>query len=772
MAITDSETASAGSQEEPGSASLQGDPSDRLDDVFEDAPSAMLIHDAKGVTLRANREARRLFRCTGDELIGRRARDLHVESEIEDEAVAEIYKRLGEGDSVENLEVRYGRDDGSEFPGLLTVRPLIGDDGTLIGTHATVADITEQKLYDAERERLMMLLKQTQTLANVGGWELDLKNESLYWTPEVFKIHEAPPEFAPDLKSAINFYAPEYVDTIRNAVDKAIQKGISFDLELQIITATGKRRWVHAKGAPTRVDGDITKVTGTFRDIHAQKESEEKTQLFLTALEHAVEYVIVTDTQGVIQYVNKAFERTLGYRVDEVIGRRIGSFKSGVHDKAYYDDLWNQIRNNQVWTGRFVNRHKDGHLVEVEATISPILDPGGLITGYVSTQRDVTQEVELQLQLRQSQKMESIGTLAGGIAHDFNNLLDAIRGNAELALDAVPEDQELAEHLREIIQAGSVATDLVDQILTVSRKHMPERKVTDPKKVIESAINLIRRSFPSWVALDIEVLEDCGAVMIDPTQMHQLVMNLCTNALHALDDSPGTVTIRLFSLEIGEEDIVPEGRYVCLSVSDDGEGMDPSFLERVFDPYFTTKAEGRGTGLGLAMVHSIVSAQGGKVDVSSEPGRGSTFTVYLPETDSEIVDQKIDASDSPVPESLSVLLIDDEPGVLRVNGLRLRKIGHNVKEISDPVNALGYLEMHAESVDLVITDYTMPTMSGVEFGRRCKEEHPDLPVMMLSGLATDDVVKEAHSVGIPEVITKPVTVDALNGAIRRMTTTG
>jgi PAS domain S-box-containing protein len=370
-----------------------------------------------------------------------------------------------------------------------------------------------------------------------------------------------------------------------------------------------------------------------IRDLSARKHAEAERERLRTAIEQAGECVIITDPAGTIQYVNPAFEAVTGYPRVEVLGQSPRLLKSGRQDAAFYRNLWAAITGGRTWQGRFVNKRKDGTFYTEEATISPVRDAAGNILSFVAVKRDITDQLELQERLLQAQKMEAIGRLAGGIAHDFNNLLMGILNYLELCRDGLSSDHPVRPYLDEIQQDAERSAALVRQLLTFARKQPAAPQPFDLNAGIEIILPLLRRLLGAGVPLLWRPEAALGPVMMDPAQFDQIVVNLVLNARDALDES-GTICIATRAVSPDTVFRPPElsgGPAVALVVADTGCGMDAETKRHLFEPYFTTRARGRGTGLGLATVHGIVEQHGGAITVESAVGQGTTITIYLPE---------------------------------------------------------------------------------------------------------------------------------------------
>ena len=508
-----------------------------------------------------------------------------------------------------------------------------------------------------------------------------------------------------------------------------------------------------------------------WRDVTERVRVERDRTWLVAAIEHAGESIVITDGAGRIIYVNPAFEKTSGYSRNEAIGQNPNILKSGKHDAAYYRGFWATILRGEVWKGRFTNRHKSGKLYEVAASVSPVLGSDGKPTEIIAVARDITHELQLEAQIRQTQKMEAVGTLAGGIAHDFNNILTAILGYTEIARHDIPEGSAPGAALEQVYAAGLRAKGLVDQILTFSRERERDRGPVRVQEVVIEALKLLRATLPSTINFVQTISEACGIVNSDPAQIHQIVMNLCTNAFHAMPDG-GTLEVVLDTVCFDEESAstllgLGAGWYTRLQVTDTGHGIDPDIRERIFEPFFTTKKEGKGTGLGLSTVHGIVTSHGGSIAVYSEIGKGTTFRVYLPSSEpTETVDSEAHA-DNPVSAGSGqhILFLDDEEILVDLGRTMLTRLGYRVSTFQRVCEALDAFRGDPNSFDLVITDQTMPHLTGLAFAHELKSVRPDIPIILTTGFSEVLTPENAANVGIELVLHKPMTLADLSKAI-------
>ncbi len=541
-------------------------------------------------------------------------------------------------------------------------------------------------------------------------------------------------------------------------------------VESEVLTKDKKR-------VPVSISSSLVEIAGEkylqdiFRDITERKQAEEERVRLATAIDQAAETVVITDTNGTIHYANPAFERITGYTQKEAIGKNPRILQSGKHNKEFYRKMWDRLTRGEVWTGRFINKKKDDTLYEEEATISPILDASGKITNYVAVKRDVTEEVKLETKLRQAQKMEAIGTLAGGIAHDFNNILSLIMGYTELAMHNVSEDSRVRDNMDKVFKASERARDLVKQILAFSRQGGEEIKPAQIHLIVKEILKLLRPTLPTTIEIR-QNITSTGTVMADPTQIHQVIMNLCTNAYHAMSDKGGILEVSLTDVELDSDytakhlDAHP-GPYLKLTVSDTGHGMEKKVLNRIFDPYYTTKEKTGGTGMGLAVVHGIVKSHGGVISVYSEPGKGSTFNVFLPRTESaEGVVEPEEIIPLPIGKE-RILFIDDEPAIVDIGKGMLEHLGYTVVTRTSPIEALEAFKAMPDKFDLVITDMTMPKMTGDELAKELMKIRLDIPIILCTGFSELINEEKAKAMGIRAFVMKPVVQRELANAVRK-----
>ena len=376
-------------------------------------------------------------------------------------------------------------------------------------------------------------------------------------------------------------------------------------------------------------------------------------------------------------------------------------------------------------------------------------------------------------QLQQVLKLQAIGTLAGGIAHDFNNILFPIVGFTELTMDDVPEDSQARQNLEEVLKAANRAKGLVQQILTFSRQNGQERQPLQVQSIVKEALKLLRASIPKSIEIVYEIDEECSPIMGDPTQVHQVIMNLCTNAYQAMQETGGRLEVHLEEVEISYEETMQKlgmkpGTHLKLTVTDTGIGMDGTVLDRIFEPYYTTKEPGKGTGLGLSVIHGIIKNHGGDISVKSKPHEGTTFQVYIPAVDDVEMETKREPARIDTKGQERIMLVDDEEQIVCMEEQMLQRMGYNVTVQIDSVEALEVFSQHPENFDLVITDMTMPRMSGDELAHKMMEIRPDIPIILCTGYNETMDEEKALAMGIDRFVMKPVIKDELAANIRNV----
>jgi PAS domain S-box-containing protein len=686
-----------------------------------------------------------------------------------------IARTIATGDPYE-LELEMVRADGTTCWTTTRGEAQRGADGTVVVLRGTIHNIDERRHTEESQQNREAVLREAQRIAGIGNWEWTIANNSVTWSEGLNRITGRGIGLpAPPFETLSSFYTPESWDRLMAEVNTAVDMGAPYELELEMIRADGTSCWTTARGEAVRApDGAVVQLRGTVHNIDARKRTEGQLRLQSAALNAAAHSMFITDRDGTIAWINPAFTVLTGYSADEAIGRNPRDLiKSGAHNEAFYAAIWATILAGNVWHGELANRRKDGTRYDEDQTITPVKDGQGRITHFISIQRDLTEQRQLETRLLQSQKMEAIGTLAGGIAHDFNNILGAILGFAELATANAAGNETILKDLRHVMEAGQRATDLVRQILTFSRREEPARQQIHLDSIVREVLKLLRASLPASIEFRSTLDPATPAVLADPTQVHQIIMNLGTNAWHAMKDRPGVLEVTLGPVDAAAPFVkahvgARQGRYALLSIRDTGHGMDEAMQERIFDPFFTTKAPGEGTGLGLATVHGIMKSHGGEISVDSRPDEGTTFHLYFPALEGEVSNADVGPTLVPRGHGQRILFVDDEAGLVAWGARALESLGYSVTGKQDVVEALAAVTDHPEAFDLVVTDLTMPAMTGIDFAQCIWAIRRDLPVILTTGFSATLTVEAVRRLGLGALVLKPTSIKTLGEVVQRV----
>ncbi len=604
---------------------------------------------------------------------------------------------------------------------------------------------TEDALHRSEG-----LLNTAQRIGKIGGWEWDVYREEMFWTEETYRIHdlETDDELVDGkafIDRSVECYAEEDRPRVLSAFNRCVEEGEPYAIECRFVSTKGRHLWIRTSGQAVWEEGRIVKVHGNIQDITEQKRAEQslydQNQFIRTILDNlpiglAVNYI----DEGSAAYVNNRFEEIYGWPKEEL--KDVEAFFEKVYpDEAYREKIRTQILQDtrsgdpkrMVWEGIEV-AGQDGQKRTVAAKNIPLYEQGLMI----STVQDISESRNLQNQLSQAQKMESVGRLAGGVAHDYNNMLSLIIGYTELAMGKVTPGEAIYEDLREISAAAKRSTDITRQLLAFARKQTITPRILDLNETVEGMLKMLRRLIGEDIDLAWLPDGDLGVVKMDPSQVDQIMANLCVNARDAIN-GVGRVTIETKNVSFDQAycadhgGFVP-GDFVMLAVSDDGCGMDKETLDKVFDPFFTTKDVGEGTGLGLSTVYGIVKQNEGFLKVYSELEKGTTFRVYLPrQGDYTGPVDSIEDEESPRGEGETVLLVEDEVPILKLGRTMLSDLNYRVLEARTPGEAMALAENSEDEIELLITDVVMPDMNGRDLAEEMRLFFPGLRVLFMSG---------------------------------------
>jgi len=507
--------------------------------------------------------------------------------------------------------------------------------------------------------------------------------------------------------------------------------------------------------------------------VGERQRAEDTVRKLWRAVEQSADLVMITDREGFIEYVNPAFEALTGYSPGELSGQTPRILKSGQQPSEFYTELWQSILAGNVFRCTMVNRKKNGDVFVAEKTITPLRDGDGTITHFISNDRDITDRRRMENQLQQAQKMDAIGRLAGGVAHDFNNLLMVISSYAELMLDSLTPQHPLRHNIDEIQKASRRGADLTRQLLAFGRKQMQTLQVLNLNLLIED----FNKMLPRLIGEDIELVfvpgDKLGRVKADPVQVEQILMNLVANARDAMPKG-GKLTIETASVRLDEacaqeHAIVPCGDYVLLTVSDSGLGIEPEHMPHIFEPFYTTKEEGKGTGLGLATVYGIVKQNSGFIWVYSEPGMGTTFKIYFPRVrQTKLAPQPAAVAEGCPRGCETLLLAEDEPAVRQSTREFLSMNGYVVLESKDGMEALALAKSYEGTIDLLIADLVMPHMGGAKLAAELATDRRLMKVLFVSGYAEATFQSHGTIDVTARFLQKPFSLKALARKIREV----
>jgi PAS domain S-box-containing protein len=497
---------------------------------------------------------------------------------------------------------------------------------------------------------------------------------------------------------------------------------------------------------------------------------ENKLTTLNQAIDQAKEAIFIVDVDRKVQFVNPAMANIVDRSVADLIDKESLLAETLRIDKK---EIWETVENGNVWTGIIESFTRDSTSFSMNITITPVRNKEGVISCFLGIGRDITKELYMEEQIRQGQKMEAIGTLAGGIAHDFNNILSAIFGLIDLALVSLTDREKTMYFLKETRKAADRAKDLVSQILAFSRQSEHGQHPVIPRHIIKEALKLLRASLPSTIQIQ-ELMKSTSFVLGDPTQIQQVIMNLCTNANHAMKGRGGILRVVLEDVQVDESlsvrhpGLVP-GTYLKLDISDTGPGIPSAVIDRIFDPFFTTKPQGEGTGLGLSVVHGIVKTMNGFISVDSEMDKGTTFTIYLPVVQGkENFETKENDFGDIQGGSERILLVDDEDTLIMTGSMMFENLGYEVISFTQSIQAWNAFRNDPEAFDVVVTDYTMPFMTGYELAKKIRAIRKDIPIIICSGYIDKTMEKLMQEIEINEFIGKPITKENLAQAVRKV----
>ncbi len=651
-----------------------------------------------------------------------------------------------------------------------------------------MVDITERRAAQEAMRQLLERFDLATHAASLGVWDRDIQTNQLVWNDRMYELYGVKKgDFSNTQEAWLNLLHPDDVAPTLSAIQMAMDSGINssdnnkYFSEFRIIQPDGTLKHIRAYGKVTLdAGGTPLRVTGINYDITSFKQADERLResefkyrsLFTEISEGFALHEMIFDSDGKpVDYsfldINPAFEKITGLAAADVIGKRVRQVLPQT------EASWIEIYGKVATTGQPVSFENYASAFDRYYQVNAFCPQKGQFAVLFT---DITERKKMEAQLIQAQKMEAIGTLAGGIAHDFNNILGAIIGYAGMAQDELPPDSPTIECIDEIFRASERAKKLVEQILAFSRRQDAERKPLMIIPLLKEIVKLLRPMLPTTIRIKEDFQVQDTSILADATQMHQVLMNLCTNSAHAMREKGGILTVGLRKIEIIEDrgtrydDSLKAGTYLELKVADTGHGIDEKIRNQIFDPFFTTKKPGEGTGMGLSVVHGIIKSYGGHIRLESQVGEGTTFFIYLPIHQKQNQSTIVKVKSATAGGTEKILLVDDQEMMLNMMSMALSRAGYQVTARKNSPEALELFRANPFAFDLVITDQTMPYLTGADMAKQMLQIRPSLPVILCTGYSSTVSADEASSAGIRAYVMKPVVVSEFTHLIRKVLT--
>jgi PAS domain S-box-containing protein len=733
--------------------------------IVEATGEGVLELDSAGIVRYANPAAAHHLGYEVEELIGRDYRQL-INADSDTSTNAEVVRRVRyTTDIMRGVGALLRRKDGQRRPVEYRIVPIT-DEGRTVGTVLTFRDVSE-------RERLDMLLKDMQTTAKIGGWEYDVDTKRTHWTEAVYAIYELPVGQPLSPEQSRPYFHPEDWPKLVAATEAAIATGRSADLQLRMTSARGRLLWVRVILKAERRDGRTVRLHGTYQDVTERIQAELKVietrdfyELTLDAMPTMVAYI---DKELRLTYANQALVDWLGASREELVGKHLHEIGTPQVLEAVQPQVDEALQGES--TSLTHSGERDGKRRDWQTHFVPKLGSSGEVRGFFVIVYDITELKRLEARLLQAQKMEAIGQLTGGIAHDFNNLLGVVLGNLQLLERSVAESPNLARKVHTAMRAAVRGADLTRRLLTFARRQILDPTVLDLNRQLSAFNDLLQRTLGDSIEVRMEQAPDIWHVRVDAGQLENALLNLAINARDAMPQG-GRLTVRADNVVLDDafcrdHPQIEPGEYVSIAVSDTGTGIEPEVLKRVFEPFFTTKESGKGSGLGLAMVHGFAEQSGGVATIESRPGLGTTVRIYLPRSCEEQTEREDTIVTKVAPGgNETILVVEDDADLRETVVTTLGQLGYRVLEASNAQAALKILS-GPERIDLLFTDVMMPGgVLGPTLAKQARELRPDIEVLFTTGYVDASALSGTAGLSATDIIHKPYRNEELALRIR------
>ncbi len=754
------------------------DSEEKYSKAFHLSPDSVNINRiSDGLYFAVNEGFTRITGYTPEDVLGRSSMSHDLNIWVEEDDRRRLVEGLKANGEVVGLEARFRCKNGSILTGLMSAKTLtINGEQCLLNI---TRDISDRKRAERALEVSNAALQSLVDTLPVPVVAFDRDSRVRVWNPAAENVFGwtsqeilgnpyplVPPHKLDEFRgSVVKTFAGERIvewETVRKRKDGAL-------VDVRIST-----------GLIPDTEGGSPLEVAMITDISGWKKDQMQLRQLSRAVEQSASSIVITDREGKIEYVNPKHVQLTGYSPEESIGQNPRILKSGATPREEYERLWETIKSGGEWRGEFHNRRKNGELYWESALISPIKDPNGVVTHYLAVKEDITERKQMELHIRELETMESLGTLAGGVAHDFNNILGIILGHVSLLEIRRNENSAFEQSIQSINSAIKRGAGLVRQILTFARKSEVHPESIDVNRAILDLSRMIQETFPRAIEIVLDLGEGIPVVLMDNTQLHQALLNLCINARDAMMEPRdggvlgGKLTIRTLLVDgdvlSSREGSDPSLKYVEISVADEGMGMSDATIQRIFEPFFTTKELGRGTGLGLSLVYGVVKTHGGFVDVESALGEGTVFRLFFP------VSESVPSAEERPPEGKipvrgrgeGVLIVEDEPTLLDLLESAFLEKGYRVFLAPDGLEGINAYKEHMNEIAVVVTDFGLPRADGGVLLRSLKSLNPSVKVVVASGFFEPHVRSELTKHGARALVSKPYGLTELLAVVREV----